>query len=159
MAFVIAYSALDAQWQPALLVAMPVAFCGALFGWHLVVLTTCMQAGFIFASLCFEATQLWTQPPDERYVVIAGLIIWGLATAAAYLFAARAMLISGWAVWGAGLLTAAVLLGTYRLVGVFMPWEIVVLLVAVLAVLGTLVQYRLAAREAEEATEPEPEPA
>lgn len=158
-AFLVAFRALDPEWLPALLVALPAAFGGALIGWHLVVLVTCLQAGSAVSATVLMAAFLLGHTPDPRWMIPCYLVGWGLATAAAYLFMARAMLVSGWAIWGALLLTFAALLSFHGLTDYPLPWEAVVALVTIFSVLGTLTQYRLAARAAEEAPEPVADPA
>jgi len=141
-------------WGAATVVALPPAFCGALIGWHLMVLAACLQAGAIAALAAVQIAVLCGLPQGRGWAIGCYLVAGGLATAGAYLFAARAMLISGWSVWGAVLLVLTGILGVSCLGPVLLPWEAFLAIVGVLALLGTLVQYRFAQRAAEEPPEP-----
>ena len=141
------------------LVCLPPAFLGALIGWHLVVLFTCVQASTVITLLAALPTFLvmgFDQPERALPVLVA---IWALSAAVIYIFMVRCLLISGWALWGAWTMGQAVLIAVCGFTGLVMPWELYLLTVVILAALGVSVQYRLAARAAEEAPEPAAEPA
>lgn len=157
--FTVAWQALSFNWVAAIFIALPMAFCGTLLGWHLVVLFTCLHAGSLAACLAVEVFAQFGGPEHLRWLVPCYLVAMGLGATAAYLFAARALLISAWAAWGALLLTFAALLGVCGFSGYRPPWEAALLFFSVLAIAGTLTQYRLAAAAAEDAPEPAAEPA
>ncbi len=150
---------LELHWVSALFVALPMATCGALLGWHLVVLFTCMQAGSLAASLVTGIFLHLYGVEAREWMIVCYLVTFGLGTTIAYLFAARALLISGWAVWGALLLTLAMLLGIYGFTDLRPPWEGIFVPFALFALVGTITQYHLAARAAEDAPEPVAKPA
>lgn len=142
-----------------LLVCLPMALLGALIGWHLVVLFTCVQASTVITVLAALPIFMITgfdQPERALPVLVA---VWALSAVLIYVFMVRSLLISGWALWGAWIMGQALLVAVFGFTGFVMPWELYLLTVVVLAVLGVSVQYRLAARAAEDAPEPVPEPA
>jgi hypothetical protein len=142
-----------------LCVALPPAFLGALIGWHLMVLVTCVQAATMLTLL--TAIPVVLAAGIERLPVIGPMLLglWALYAAMIYIFMVRSLLISSWALWGAWCLGNVALIATYSLAGVVVPWEIYLLAVGILAVLGVRTQYWLAGRAAAGPGRAEPESA
>jgi hypothetical protein len=137
-------------WTSAL-VSMPPAFLGALIGWHLVVLVTCMQSATILTVICALPVIVLVGLCDPTKVVPVLIAVWALFAGLVYVFMVRSLLISAWAMWGAWTLGQAVVIATFGLSGKVLPWEAYLAAVTVLALAAVVVQFRLASRAAEEA--------
>jgi hypothetical protein len=149
-AFIAATSLGLGGWTSAF-VSLPPAFLGALVGWHLVVLVTCVQSATILTAICALPVIILVGMCDPHKVVPVLIAVWALFAAVVYVFMVRSLLISAWAVWGAWTLGQAVMIATFGLSGRVLPWEAYLAAVSVLAVAAVIVQFKLARRAAEEA--------
>ncbi len=138
------------DWTSAF-VSLPPAFLGALVGWHLVVLVTCLQASTLLTVLCALPVVMIVGISDLQKAVPVLIAVWALFAGLVYVFMVRSLLISAWAMCGAWTLGQAVLIGTFGISGVVLPWEAFLATIAVLAVVAIVFQFRLARRAAEEA--------
>ena len=130
---------------PSALVALPPAFLGALIGWHMIVVITCLQVGALLCLPTMMVLVLLTGVGETPYWVIpTTLSVWALVTALTYLFLVRAVLISGWAVGGAASLATGAVTALYAWKSAIMPWEATMAIIAIFAIAGTLTQYRFA---------------
>jgi hypothetical protein len=136
-------------WSGAVVVSLPTAFLGALVAWHLMVLYITMLSGAVIG--CTAALLVLDKfgAPSWLPVPIMFVLLGSVATATIYLLALRPALISGWAALGALLITSLLVLSLGSVTRGAPLWDLFLATFALLVIVGTITQYRLASRGGE----------